>query len=136
MQSTRICDTVEFVPTHCKMPNVSANDAAIYAANDLIKALTKPPPPDSFISIVDNQIVAQRQLATIFQRSITKKPTSAPGVPDIAPPQCPRMCSQMKQLANAAFTAPQHDQVYHDPPKPPYEPKLQMEPDPEPPQSH
>ena len=41
-QGTRICDTVEFFPTHCKMPNVSAYDAAIYAANDLITALTKP----------------------------------------------------------------------------------------------
>ena len=53
-QGTRVCDTVEFFPTHCKMPNVSANDAAIYAANNLIKALTKPQPPDSFISIGDD----------------------------------------------------------------------------------
>ena len=57
-QGTRVCDTVEFFPTHCKMPNVSANDAAIYAANDLIKTLTKPQPPDSFLSIGDDQIVA------------------------------------------------------------------------------
>ena len=46
-QGTRICDTVEFLPTHCKMPNVSAHDAAIYAANDLITALTKPQPTNS-----------------------------------------------------------------------------------------
>ena len=95
-QGTRVCDTVEFFPTHYKMPNVSANDAAIYAANDLIKALTNPQPPNSFISIGDDQIVALRQLATIFQRSITKKPTSKPGVPDIAPPQRPRTHSQTK----------------------------------------
>ena len=65
-QGTRICDTVEFFPTHCKMPKVSAHDAAIYAANDLITALTKPQPTNSFISIVDDQLVALRQFATIF----------------------------------------------------------------------
>ena len=52
-QGTRICDTVEFFPTHCNMPNVSAHDAAIYAANYLITALTKPQPTNSFISIGD-----------------------------------------------------------------------------------
>ena len=85
-QGTRICDTVEFFPTHCKMPKVSAHDADIYAANDLITALTKPQPTNSFISIGDDQIVALQKLATIFQTSITKPPISAQGVPDIAPP--------------------------------------------------
>ena len=88
-QGTRICDTVEFFPTHCKMPKVSAHDAAIYAANDLITALTKPQPPNSFISIGDDQMVALQQLATIFQRAVTKNPTSDEGVPDIAPPPPP-----------------------------------------------
>ena len=115
------------------MPNVSANDAAIYAANDLLKALTHPQPPNSFITMGDDQIAALRQLATIFQRSITKKPTSEPGVPDIAPPQRPRMRSQRKQLANAAFTAPQRDKLCHDPPQPPDETKQQVDLDPEPP---
>ena len=54
------------------MPKVSANDAAIYAANDLITALTKLQPPNSFILIGDDQIAALRQLATIFQRVVTK----------------------------------------------------------------
>ena len=99
------------------MPKVSANDAAIYAANDLITALTKPQPPDSFILIGDDQIVALRQLATIFQSSITKKPTSDPGVLDSAPPQRPRTRSQPKQLANAALTVPQRDQLHHNPPQ-------------------
>ena len=85
-QGTQIYDTVEFFPTHCKMPNVSAHDAAIYTANDLITGLTKPQPTNSFISIGDDQIVALQKLATIFQTSITKQPISALGVPDIAPP--------------------------------------------------
>ena len=132
-QGTRVCDTVEFFPTHCKMPKVSANDAAIYAANDLITALTKPQPHDSYILIGDDQIVALWQLATIFQHSITKKPTSDLGVPDIASPQRPRTCSQMKQLVNAAFTAPQRDQLCHDQPKPPNKTKQEGDLDHEPP---
>ena len=86
-QGTRICDTVEFFPTHCKMPQVTANDAAIYAANDLITALTKPQPTNSFLSLGNDQLAALQQLANIFQRAVNKTPTSAPGVPDLPPPQ-------------------------------------------------
>ena len=85
-QGTRICDTVEFFPTHCKMPKVSTHDAAIYAGNDLITALTKPQPPNSFLLLGDDQMVALQLLATIFQRAVTKKPTSDAGVPDLLPP--------------------------------------------------
>ena len=65
-QGTPVCDTVEFFQTHCKMPNVSANDAAIYAANNLIKAFTKPQPPDSFISISDDQIFGPMTISHYF----------------------------------------------------------------------
>ena len=71
------------------MPKVSAHDAAIYAANDLITALTKPQPPNSFLLLGDNQMVALQQLATIIQRAVTKKPTSDAGVPDLPPPPPP-----------------------------------------------
>ena len=37
-QGTRVCDTVEFFPTHCQKPRVSSHDAVLYAANDLITA--------------------------------------------------------------------------------------------------
>ena len=91
------------------MPNVSAHDAAIYAANDLIMALTKPQPKNSFISIGDDQIEALQKLASIFQTSITKPPISALGVPDSAPPPPHWPCtrSQTKKFANAALTSPQ-----------------------------
>ena len=105
---TRMCDTVEFFPTHCKLPNVSAHDAAIYAANDLIMALTKPQPPNSFLSIGDEQIVALQKLANIFQTTITKQPISAPGVPDSEPPNRPCTQSQTKKFDNAALTPPQN----------------------------
>ena len=71
------------------MPQVSAHDAAIYAANDLITALEQPQPANSFFSLGDDQIVALQQLATIFQRAVKKKPTSEAGVPDLPPPQRP-----------------------------------------------
>ena len=71
---TRICDTVEIFPTHCQMPHVSAHDAVLCAANDLITALTKPQLNKSCISVGDDQIVVLQKLATIFQCSIKKQP--------------------------------------------------------------
>ena len=88
------------------MPNVSTHDGAIYAANDLITALTKPQPPNSILSIGDDQIVALQKLATIFQNSITTQLISAPGVPDSAPPNRPHTRSQTKKFANAALKPP------------------------------
>ena len=40
----RISDTVEFLPTICPMPKLSAAEAAIYAAHSLIEALNTPHP--------------------------------------------------------------------------------------------
>ena len=117
-QGTQICDTVEFFPTNCKLPNVSAHDAAIYAANDLITALTKPQPPNSFLLIGDEQIVALQELANIFQTTITKQPISALGVPDSGPPNCPHTHSQTKTFANAALTPPQITNLLQTRPEP------------------
>ena len=72
-QGTRICDTVEFFPTHCQIPHVPSHDAVLYAANHLITASTKPQLTNSGISVGDDQIVALRKIATIFQCSIKKK---------------------------------------------------------------
>ena len=55
------------------MPNVTSHDAVIYTANDLITALTTPQPTNSVLSIGNDQLVAFRKLATIFQCSIHKK---------------------------------------------------------------
>ena len=88
-QGTQICDTVEFFPTNCSLPKVSSHDAAIYAVNDLIMALTKPQPPNPFLSIGDEQIAALKKLANIFKTTTTKQPISTPRVPDIEPPNCP-----------------------------------------------
>ena len=101
------------------MPHVTANDAAIYAANDLITALTKPQPPHSFLSLGNDQLAALQQLANIFQRAVDKPPMSAPGVPDLTPPQRPRTRSQTKSFANAAYTIPNHNHQSQSIPTPP-----------------
>ena len=85
---------------------MSSHDAAIYAANDLITALTKPQPPNPFLSIGDEQITALKQLSNIFKTATTKQPISTLGVPDSEPPNRPRTQSQTKQFANAALTTP------------------------------
>ena len=89
------------------MPNMSAHDAAIYAANDLIMALTKPQPTNSFISIGDDQIVALQKIGHHF--SILHHQTtnfSSRGARHCTP-QHPRTRSQTKKFANAALTSPQ-----------------------------
>ena len=108
---------------------------AIYAANNLIMVLTKPQPTNSFILIRDDQLGALRQLATIFQSSITRKPISDPGVPDIAPthPHHPWTHSQTKELANAALTAPQGTMLFHTQPQPTDESKQEEDMVPDPP---
>ena len=118
-QSTRICDTVEFFPTHCQMPHVSAHDAVLYAANDLITALTKPQLTKSGISFGDDQIGALRKLATIFQCATKKQPIAEPGEPDRPPPPRPRTRSQTKALANAAIRVPLGPHIRQPPPPPP-----------------
>ena len=86
---------------------MSTHDAAIYTANDLITALTKPQPPNSFLSLGDEQIVALQKLAHISQTAITKQPISALGVPDSEPPNRPQTRSQTKKFTNVALTPPQ-----------------------------
>ena len=119
-QGTRICDTVEFFPTHCTMPHVTANDAAIYAANDLITALTKPQPPHSFLSLGNDQLAALQQLANIFQRAVNKKPISAPGVPDLTPPPpngpehaVKQNCLQMQPILYTTITSNPNPAQHH-----------------------
>ena len=82
-------------------------------------ALTKPQPPNSFLLIGDEQIVALQKLANIFQTTITKQPISALGVPDSGPPNCPRTRSQTKKFANAALTPPQNTNLLQTQPERP-----------------
>ena len=111
------------------MPNVTSHDAVIYAENNLITALTTPQPTNSVQSIGNDQLVALRKLATIFQCSIQQKqqPIAEPGKPDIAPPRCPRTRSQSKALANAAIRAIYSPTVRHTTTKPHNDPEKDAE---------
>ena len=80
---------MSFSVTNCSLHKVSSHDAAIYAANDLIMALTIPQSPNPFLSIGDEHIAALKKLDNIFKTSTTKQPISTPGVPDIEPPNPP-----------------------------------------------
>ena len=105
------------------MPRVSTHDAVLYAANDLITALTKPQLNHSGISIGYDQIVALRKLATIFQCSIQKKPIAEPREQDRPPQQRPHTRSQTKALANAAICAPLGPNICQPDPRPLDDPK-------------
>ena len=54
-RSERISDTVQFMPTHTKMPYASTLDEAIKAIKDLVAALSKAQ-PTSPISLQDEEI--------------------------------------------------------------------------------
>ena len=116
------------------MPNVSAHDAAIYAANDLIIALTKPQPTNSFISIGEDQIAALQILATIFQTSITKQPISAQGCQTMHPPPPPPPPPPPHVHAHdAALTTPQGTTLLQIEPKQPSKKKQEEDLFPKPP---
>ena len=117
-QGTRICDTVEFFPTHCQMPGVSPHDAVLYAAHDVITALTKPKLQHSGISLGNDQIEALRKLATIFQCSHETTPITKPGEKDSPPQHRPRTRSQTKALANTALCAPLVQRIHQSEPPP------------------
>jgi hypothetical protein len=68
----RISLTVEFFPTHCKMPATSSADAARLAAQELVTALTNPTPATPFPTLHHEHITAFRHLATIFQKATGK----------------------------------------------------------------
>jgi hypothetical protein len=59
----RICDTVKFFPHNFTMPKLSSSDATLHAARDLI---CHPQPSAPPFAIGDQQLVALRQLANIF----------------------------------------------------------------------
>jgi hypothetical protein len=76
----RVSDTVEFFPTHTKMPHASSADNAMIAAKELTAALLNPAPAAPFAHIGDAQLKAIKTLAAIFQQTI-ETATAPPRVP-------------------------------------------------------
>ena len=68
---TRIGDTVEFFPHHCRMPYKSSTENATAAARELIHALKNPAPAAPFANIGDKQMEALHKLSEIFAQTTT-----------------------------------------------------------------
>jgi hypothetical protein len=63
----RVVETVEFFPENFKLPFPSARDLATKAAADLTHALLHPQPAGPFCKVGDEQKLALKSLADIFE---------------------------------------------------------------------
>jgi hypothetical protein len=88
----RIVETVEFPPEKFTLPFSSAQDLATQAAADLTHALLHPQPAGPFCKVGDEQTVALKRLADIFEGATRQKskvviPPPINGVENAAPPR-------------------------------------------------
>ena len=117
----RIIDTVKFFPADISMPRMSSADNATVAAKELTHALLHPAPAAPFATIGDDQLVALKQLALIFQQATSqdiqtsnvpppKQAASPPRVPNptsAANLQLPRVpTAHSSALMNHAISIP------------------------------
>jgi hypothetical protein len=85
----RIVETVEFFPEKFTLPFPSTQDLAIQAAEDLTRALLHPQPAGPFCKVGDEQTIALKRLANIFEGAKQRKSKVAvpptDGVKNVAP---------------------------------------------------
>jgi hypothetical protein len=72
-RSSRIVETVEFLPHQFKIPFPSSSDLATQAVAELTHALLNPQPAGPFCKVGDEQAIALRKLETIFKVSKPNK---------------------------------------------------------------
>jgi hypothetical protein len=72
-RSNKIVETVEFFPHQFKIPFPSSSDLATEAAAELTRALLHPQPAGPFCQFGDEQAIALRKLAAIFEASKPNK---------------------------------------------------------------
>jgi hypothetical protein len=88
-RSSRIVERVEFFSHQFKIPFPSSSDLATQAAAELTHALLNPQPAGPFCQVGDEQAIALRKLATIFEASnpnkVSKKLTPQNEVENNAP---------------------------------------------------
>jgi hypothetical protein len=68
-----IVETVDFFPEKFTLPFPSAQDLAIQAAEDLPHALLHPQPAGPFCKVGDEQTIALKRLADIFEGASRRK---------------------------------------------------------------
>jgi hypothetical protein len=81
---TRIGTTVEFFPTHCRVPQTSSADYAVRAALELIAALENPSPASPLAPLGLRQLEALRQLAELLASALPPTAATSPRVPSPA----------------------------------------------------
>jgi hypothetical protein len=72
-RSNRIAEKVDFFPHQFKIPFPSSSDLATQAATELTHALLNPQQAGPFCQVGDEQAIALRKLATIFEASKPSK---------------------------------------------------------------
>lgn len=75
-RAKRISDTVQFIPTHCRMPYASSVDKALVALKNLVSAISKVKPESPF-SLKDEEAESIKKLAKIFKRRKTTESVEA-----------------------------------------------------------
>jgi hypothetical protein len=72
-RSSRIVETVEFFPHKLELPFPSSSELATQAAADLTHALLNPQPAGPFCQVGNDQAIALRRLAAIFEAAKPNK---------------------------------------------------------------
>jgi hypothetical protein len=103
-KSSRIVETVEFFPHKFELPFPSSSELATQAAADVTHALLNPQPAGPFCQVGDEQVIALKKLAKIFEAAKpnreSKKLTPQDAVENDAPQRVqntvapPRVASQ------------------------------------------
>jgi hypothetical protein len=73
IRGDRIVETVDFPPEKCTLPFPSALDLATQAAADLTHALLQPQPSGPCFKVGDEQTIALKRLADIFECAKRRK---------------------------------------------------------------
>ena len=104
-QAYSIADTVSLHPSQVPMPRLSSADATRLAARDLIHTLTQQQPATPFLQLGDPELLALRQLADIFDRSIARPPPT-PGVTPASPGVSPAVTNPATSPVTRPITRP------------------------------
>lgn len=92
-RSTRICDTVAWLPTKVPMPTASSVDYILTGIQDIVQALQHPSPNSPLAPLTDSQSNSLRTVMDILHKAAsppqvepTPLPTPAPVAPTADPP--------------------------------------------------
>jgi hypothetical protein len=106
----RVVETVDFFPENFKLPFPSAQDLATKEAAELTHALLHPHPAGQFCEVGDEQTLALKRLANIFEGATRQKsrvvipPTER--VENVAPPRVQNTVSLLRVANTTAQKRP------------------------------